>query len=383
MERTIAVLGSTGSVGIQTLDVAARQGYRVDALAIGNNVALCEEQIRKFRPSVVGVRDEQAAKDLKTRVADLPLRLIVGENSAAEVAALSKGDTVVNAVTGIAGLAPTLSAIESGKHVALANKETMVAFGAQVMALAAEKGVRILPVDSEHCAIFQCLQSGRKSEISRLLITASGGPFYRKSKEEMQGVTAAQALAHPTWKMGKRITIDSATMMNKGFEVIEAVHLFSVPIEKVEVLIHPESIIHSMVEYIDRAVIAQMSLPDMRLCVQYALSFPNRIEGDLAPLSLAKLGSLHFETPDTDRFPLLVLAFDAERRGGSIPAVMNAADEVAVSLFLEGKIGFSDIFELVCRVTEDAKPLQLSSLDSVYEADRAAREAVYSLVRRK
>ncbi len=379
MIGTAVVLGSTGSVGTQALDVIEKQSIQVDALSAGSNAALLEEQIRRFRPKYVGVRDEDAAKDLRLRVADLDVRLVVGKDSASEIASLSAADIAINAVTGIAGLSPTVSAIQSGKHVALANKETMVAYGEQIMHMAKEKGVRIFPVDSEHCAIFQCLQGNRKQDVARLWITASGGPFYKKSAEEMTGVTPAQALAHPTWKMGKRITIDSATLMNKGFEVIEAIRLFGIAPSRVRVLIHPESIIHSMVEYIDSAVIAQLSVPDMRLCVQYALSWPNRFEGSVSPLSLGSIGALHFEDPDYSRFPLLSLAFSAVERGGTTPAVMNAADEAAVSLFLEGKIGFCDIASLVCQVTEETKTMPIDGLSSVLEADAAARDAVFSL----
>lgn len=380
MTSSIAILGSTGSVGMQALDVAAKHGIRVTALAAGANSRLLEEQVRAFRPAIVGMKSREAAADLRLRIADLPVMVIDGEEAAAEVAAICEGDTVVNAVTGIAGLMPALRALEAGKHVALANKETMVAYGDRVMEIAREKNLRILPVDSEHSAIFQCLRGNKLGDVRRLLITASGGPFYRMPREELSRVTAEMALAHPTWKMGPRITIDSATLMNKGFEVLEARALFGIPTERIEVVIHRESIIHSMVEYNDRAVMAQMSVPDMRLCVQYALSCPDRPESDLlSPLDLPKLGALHFEAPDLSRFPLLDLAFRSGKRGGTIPAVMNAADEVAVSLFLDGIIGFSDIAELVIRVTEDAVPAPLTSADAVFSADAAARERTREL----
>lgn len=375
MERSVAILGSTGSVGTQALDVAAHHDIRVDALAAGGDVRNMEAQIRRFQPRLVGMREEGAAADLRTRISDLPVKVIAGEDAAAEIAAMSDAETVINAVSGIAGLLPTVSAIKAGKNVALANKETMVACGDAVMRMAKDRKVQILPVDSEHCAIFQCLQGNRTSDVRRLLLTASGGPFYRKSREEWEKITPEMALAHPTWQMGKRITVDSATMMNKGFEVLEAAHLFGIPTEQIEVIIHRESIIHSMVEYTDRAVIAQMSVPDMRLCVQYALSYPERWESELlAPLELTKLGELHFEKPDLARFPLLALAFRAAERGGLAPAVMNASDEVAVSLFLSGKIRFPAIAELVCRVTEEVSGGDPADLSAVLAADAAARE---------
>lgn len=383
MERSVAVLGSTGSVGMQALDVAAHHEIRVDALAAGGDARSMEAQIRRFRPRMVGMREETAAADLRTRISDLPVKVIAGEGAAAEIAAMSDADTVINAVSGIAGLRPTVSAIEAGKNVALANKETMVACGDAVMRMARARNVQILPVDSEHCAIFQCLQGNRTSDVRRLLLTASGGPFYRKSREEWEKITPEMALAHPTWQMGKRITVDSATMMNKGFEVLEAAHLFGIPVKQIEVIIHRESIIHSMVEYTDRAVIAQMSVPDMRLCVQYALSYPERWESELlSPLELAKLGELHFEKPDFVRFPLLALAFRAAERGGLVPAVMNAADEVAVSLFLSGKIRFPDISELVCRVTEEVSGGDSVEPEAVQAADAAARERTMELASR-
>ena len=385
-KKKVAVLGSTGSVGEQALDVCAYQGYQVTGIAAGSSVKRLEEQIRRFRPAFCAVADEKAAADLKIRTADTDTVILSGKNAAEELAARTDADTVLNAVTGFAGLRPTLAAIRAGKDVALANKETMVAFGDQVMRLASEKGVKILPVDSEHCAIFQCLRGNRKKDVRRLIITASGGPFYGKTKDELSRVTAADALAHPTWSMGKRITIDSSTLMNKGFEVIEAVRLFGVSPEKIGVVIHRESIIHSMVEYNDSAVIAQMALPDMRLCVQYALTCPGRAAGQLDPIDFAKLGSLTFAAPDEEAFPLLPLAFEAVKEGGIVPASMNAADEIAVSLFLAGKIGFLSIPELVAEVTRNAAARQKNAdkreltLSDVEEADRAAREEVRSLV---
>ena len=385
MTETIAVLGSTGSVGTQALDVAAFHGIRVTAIAGGHNVRLLEEQVRHFRPALCGVADEKAAEDLRVRIADTGTRIVAGRDAAAQIAAEADAQIAVNAVTGIAGLRPTLAAIESGKHVALANKETMVAFGEQVMALAREKGVRILPVDSEHCAVFQCLQANPGRAVRRILLTASGGPFFGKTKEELSRVTVAQTLAHPTWRMGRRITVDSATLMNKGFEVIEAVRLFGVSPSQIEVVVHRESIIHSMVEYIDRAVIAQMSVPDMRLCVQYALSYPDRWESPLTPLDFPALGALTFSSPDTDTFPLLALAFEAVGKGGVAPAVMNAADEVAVGAFLSGEISLPALTELVTRAvrTCTAASETLPTLAEVEAADRETRGQVREQLRRK
>ena len=384
--KKIAVLGSTGSVGEQALEVCAFQGYKVTGIAAGKNVTRLEEQIRRFHPGFCAVADEKAAADLCVRVADTGTVILAGKTAAEDLAALADADTVLNAVTGFAGLRPTVAAIGAGKNVALANKETMVAFGDQVMRLASEKGVEILPVDSEHCAIFQCLRGNRKEDVRRLIITASGGPFYGKTREELARVTVADALAHPTWSMGKRITIDSSTLMNKGFEVIEAVRLFGVSPEKISVVIHRESIIHSMVEYNDSAVLAQMALPDMRLCVQYALTCPERVPGPTGSLDFTKRASLTFSAPDTEAFPLLPLAFEAVKEGGTVPAVMNAADEAAVSLFLDGRIGFLSIPELVTEVTRAAAARQRNAgakeptLSDVEEADRAAREETRRLV---
>ncbi len=381
MEKQIAVLGSTGSVGCQALDVAWQLHYPVTALVAGGNIHRLEAQIRRFKPRLVGVKDEEKAKDLRVRVADLDVKLVSGEECAQAVAAESVCDTVVNAVTGIAGLAPTVAALESGKHVALANKETMVAYGDAVMALAREKGKQVLPVDSEHCAIFQCLQGNETRSIARLLLTASGGPFYDKPAKEMAGITPTMALAHPTWKMGRRIAIDSATLMNKGFEVIEAVRLFGVSPEQVEVLIHRESIIHSLVEYTDRAVMAQLSVPDMRLCVQYALSYPARGEGVIDRLDLAEIGQLSFASPDLKKFPLLALSWRAMEKGGVVPAVMNAADETAVALFLDGKLPFTGISELVKAVTDEARAGEVFDLPAVMQADAMARERTAALAK--
>ncbi len=373
MTQVVAILGSTGSVGTQALDVCRRLSIRVDALSCGRDIVMAEKQIREFFPRLVAVAEEEAARDLAVRVADLPVKLLVGREAAAGVAAETEADTVVNAVSGIAGLRPTLATLQAGKRLALANKESLVTYGTAVMAEARKRGLPILPVDSEHSAIFQCL-SGQP--VKKILLTASGGPFFGKSRDEMAGITPADALAHPTWNMGSRITIDSATMMNKGFEVIEAIHLFGVKPEQVEVVVHRESIIHSMVEYIDNAVIAQMSQPDMRLCVQYALTWPERTEAVIPPLDLTTLSGLTFYRPDSEMFPLLPLAYEAIRRGGILPAAMNGADEEAVALFLAGKLNFTAIADLVCEVTLGMPSVLFPTLEDVEAADRDARRLV-------
>ena len=373
MTQVVAILGSTGSVGTQALDVCRRLPIRVDALSCGRDIVTAEKQIREFSPRLVAVADETAAKDLAVRVADLPVKILSGREAAARVAEETEADTVVNAVSGIAGLRPTLSTLRTGKRLALANKESLVTYGTAVMEEARKRNLPILPVDSEHSAIFQCLTG---QPVKTILLTASGGPFFGKSREELAGITPADALAHPTWNMGSRITVDSATMMNKGFEVIEAVHLFGVTPEQVRVVVHRESIIHSMVEYIDNAVIAQMSRPDMRLCVQYALTYPARTEAVIPPLDLTALGSLTFHEPDGETFPLLPLAYEAIGRGGVCPAAMNGADEEAVALFLAGTIGFSTLSELVAEVTRSMPFIPFPTLTDVEEADREARRLV-------
>lgn len=364
------MLGSTGSVGRQALDVCRHRNIKVTALSAGSNISLLEEQIREFSPGLCAVADERAAADLAVRVADTGTRIISGKNSAEVIASEADADTVLNSVSGIAGLRPTLAAIRAGKNLALANKESLVTYGKVVMAEAERRGVMILPVDSEHSAVFQCL-SGQK--IKKIILTASGGPFFGKKREELARITPADALAHPTWSMGNRITIDSATLMNKGFEVIEAVMLFGVAPEQVGVAVHRESIIHSMVEYTDNAVIAQMGAPDMRLCVQYALTYPERYDSPVAELDLVKLSRLTFAEPDGEAFPLLPLAYRAVKRGGVVPAVMNGADEAAVAMFLDGRISFTDISDIVSAVTENAPEVECPTLEDIEAADREAR----------
>lgn len=373
-EKSIAVLGSTGSVGRQTLDVARHRGIKVDVLAAASDIIRLEDQIRCFKPSLCAVSNEIAAHRLKTAVSDTSVKIITGADCAAEAAESTCADTVVNAITGIAGLRPTLAAINAGKNVALANKETLVAAGDIVMNAAKQKKTVIIPVDSEHCAIMQCL-GGKRAE--RLILTASGGPFFGMDREQLMHITPADALRHPTWLMGPKITVDSATLMNKGLEVIEAAKLFDMPFSKIDVVIHRESIIHSMVEYIDKAVIAQLSIPDMRMCIGYALSYPERAETEIESLSLAKIRKLTFFEPDLKTFTLLSLAYYALERGGTVPASMNASNEAAVGLFLDGKISFTDIFDLVNEVTRSAVSIDMPLLADIEKADAAAREAVY------
>ena len=370
----ISVLGSTGSVGEQALDVAAKFGYEVCALSANKNSKRVEEEARKFRVKAVAMADETAAIDLKTRLADTDVKVYSGDSGICEMIAADNSETVVNSIIGEAGLLPSLAIIDRGARLALANKESLVVAGDIVMTRARERGVEILPVDSEHSAIFQCLKSGRSQEIKKILLTASGGPFYGYTKEQLREITVERALAHPTWKMGAKITVDSATLMNKGFEVIEAAHLFGVSSSNIEVVVHPESIIHSMVEYIDNSVIAQMSVPDMRLCIQYAVAYPHRVDAAISELDLFEVSRLTFKRPDTETFSLLKCAIDAIERGGALPAVLNAANEVAVSAFLNRKIGFYDITESVCEVCERLSGAKdVKSLEAILGYDKEAR----------
>ena len=372
--KRISVLGSTGSVGEQALDVARASSYRVTSISANKNVKRVEEQAREFGVSAVAMADENAANELKLRLADTSIKVYSGEAGICQMIAEDTAETVVNSIIGEAGLLPTLSVIEKGARLALANKESLVVAGEIVMQKAKENGVEILPVDSEHSAIFQSLKSGKQSEIKKILLTASGGPFYGYGKNELASISVERALAHPTWKMGAKITVDSATLMNKGFEVIEAVHLFGVTADKIEVVVHRESIIHSMVEYIDNSVIAQMSVPDMRLCVQYAVDYPDRKIATVDELDLFSVGALTFRKPDTETFSLLKRAVESVKAGGALPAVLNAANEVAVGAFLAGKIGFYAITESVSETL-----LRLSSarnahtLEQILGYDREAR----------
>ncbi len=380
-EKTITVLGSTGSVGTQALDVARSQDIKVDAITGASRIDILEEQIREFSPSVCAVLNEDKAKELALKVKDTDCKIVAGYDAIVELAGSGKSDSVINSITGKAGLKPSLAVIESGVDLALANKETIVCAGELVNKAAKNNNVKILPVDSEHSAIFQCIGNSRHEDINKIMLTASGGPFFGKSREELSCITPEMALAHPTWKMGPKITIDSATLMNKGFEVIEARYLFDVTADKIEVIVHPESIVHSMVEYIDKAVIAQLSCPDMRLCVQYALSYPNRCEGTLKPLNLADIGSLTFKRPDMETFKLLALAYRVLEKGGNLGAALNGANERAVALFLEKKISFIDIMDLVCAVVDKIGYIEKPTLDDIDRTDILSREAVDELIR--
>lgn len=373
MTSSICILGSTGSIGTQSLDVARKHHIPVTALAAGTREETLERQAREFLPAAVYI-DKSRYSSLKTRLADTDIRILSGDEGLTELAATDTSPTVVNALTGILGLKPTLSALKAGKDIALANKETLVAGGDLVMSLAREKGLKILPVDSEHSAIFQCLQCGGK--VKKILLTGSGGPFFGKDKEFLKTVTAADALRHPNWSMGPKITVDSSTLMNKGLEFIEAVHLFDVHPDQIEVVIQRESIIHSMVQFEDNAVLAQMGVPDMRLCIQYALTYPERTESPSGELDLFQVGKLTFFRPDTETFPLLKLAKDTILKGGNLPAAMNGANEEAVGRFLKGEIGYTRLFDIVISATENAHFVPDPTLAQILEADRAAREYV-------
>ena len=378
--KRISVLGATGSVGQQALDVAASRGYKVDFLTARKDTSAMENACRRFMPSCVAMADENAAKELKIALADTDIRVLSGDNGIIEGIMASGSEVVVNSIIGEAGLLPTLAVIDSGKRLALANKESLVIAGKVVMSRAKEKGVEIIPVDSEHSAIFQSLASGKHSEIKRILLTASGGPFFGKTKEQLKSVTLEDTLAHPTWKMGKKITVDSATLMNKGFEVIEAAHLFGVTADKIKVLVHRESILHSAVEYIDNTVIGEMSVPDMRMCVQYAVDYPNRCKTSSKELDLLSVGSLTFREVDTEAFGLLSVAYRALEMGGAMPAVLNAADEVAVAAFLAGKISFADITDVVGTVFEKMSGNPAETVEEFIFFDREARKIAEKIV---
>jgi 1-deoxy-D-xylulose-5-phosphate reductoisomerase len=377
--KKISILGSTGSIGTQTLDIVAHhpQQFQVVGLATGHNIGLLAEQIRKFRPEIVAIQDEARLEDLKTLLADLDYRpiLLAGESGAIEVARYGDSESVVTGIVGCAGLLPTIAAIEAGKDIALANKETLIAGGPVVLPLVQKHGVKLLPADSEHSAIFQCLQGVPQGGWRKIILTASGGAFRDLPVEKLSQVTVASALKHPNWSMGKKITIDSATLMNKGLEVIEAHYLFGVDYEAIDIVIHPQSIIHSLIELQDTSVLAQLGWPDMRLPLLYALSWPDRIYTDWEPLNLVKAGSLTFKEPDHQKYPCMGLAYAAGRAGGAMPAVLNAANEQAVALFLAEKIGFLDIPRLIERVCDrfTAHNTNTPNLEDILEADRWAR----------
>lgn len=375
MKKTLVILGSTGSIGEQALDVARQNGYTVSALAAGKSIEKLEKQAREFNVESVAVFDEDAAITLSARLKDTNIKVLTGTKGVCEVAAL-KADIVLNAIVGIAGLRPTFAAIEAGNNIALANKETLVTAGELVNKRAEEKGVKIIPVDSEHSAIFQSLQGVPEGSLSKIILTASGGPFFKKTEQELENVTVAEALNHPNWSMGSKITIDSATLMNKGLEVIEAVHLFGVSPDDIEVVVHRQSILHSAVELCDGAVIGQMGTPDMRLPIEYAITYPEREKICCDRLSLTEVGTLTFEKPDLKTFRCLQICIDAIKDGGLKPAAANGANEEAVALFLNGKIKFLDIARLVSLATEQQSSVESYTLEDVFEADRRAREVV-------
>jgi len=380
MAKKISILGSTGSIGTQTLDVARNLNIEVVGLAVDKNIDLLEKQIIEFKPLAVAVNDKELAKVLKEKVKDKDVQVYSGLEGIIKIATMDEADTVVTSMVGIAGLMPTIEAIKAKKNIALANKETLVTAGAIIMREAKKNGVNILPVDSEHSAIFQSLMGNNKTAVAKILLTASGGPFRKKNKKELEQVTVEEALKHPNWDMGCKITIDSATLMNKGLEMIEAKWLFDIEPEKIEVLVHPQSIVHSMVEFIDGSVIAQLGSPDMRLPIQFSLTYPERVENNFPKLDLLKIGRLTFEEPDCEKFPCLGLAFRAVKCGGSMPAAMNAANEEAVALFLNRKIGFADIPRIIKRIMDMHDAHSNPDIEKILEIDLWARNTVKSIL---
>ncbi len=378
--KTINLLGSTGSIGVQSLDVARARGYKIEALAAFSDVEKIEQQIREFKPEYAALVDEKAAQNLKVRVKDTPTKILSGVEGVTACGAEAKGQITLNAVVGMAGLGPTLAAIEAGKTIALANKETLVAGGRLVTDAAKRKGVSILPVDSEHSAIFQCLLGKPTNKaLKRIILTASGGPFFGKTKEELEKVTLKDALKHPSWSMGQKITIDSATMFNKGLELIEAVWLFDVSPDMIDIVVHRESIVHSLIEYDDNSVIAQLGHPDMRLPIQFALTYPERFESPEKQLDLWEVGNLTFFKPDYENFPCMDICKDAIRAGGLMPAAVNCANEEANLLFRQEKISFNDIPRLIKEASATLKNKQNYTLEDVYNTDILMRETVRRL----
>ena len=379
--KSMVILGSTGSIGTQALDVARLRNFTVKALTSNSNIDLLEKQIREFKPEIAAVADESRAAELRIKVADTDTKVLGGEEGICAAAQLD-ADKVLNSIVGIAGLKPTLAAIEAGNDIALANKETLVAGGELVTTRAKEKGVAILPVDSEHSAIFQSLQgSPGKQSVKRLILTASGGPFFGRTRDDLKDVTVEQALKHPNWSMGNKITIDSSTLMNKGLEFIEAKWLFDLTPEQIEIVVHRQSVLHSAVEFEDYSVIGQMGVPDMRIPIQYAVLYPKRTECPVKRLSLTDYGTLTFEKPDTDTFDCLAVCIEAIKKGGAYPCIVNAANEVAVQFFLDGKIKFLQIGELVRSAFEHFEYREIRSYDDVISADMAAREYVMNALK--
>jgi len=374
--QSISILGSTGSIGRQTLEIAELLGLRVRALSSYRNTGLLETQVRKFRPAVAAVFDGAAARDFAARVRDTGVRVASGMGGLVEAACVDGADTVVTAVVGMAGLLPTLAAVRLGRRIALANKETLVCAGALVMDGAREHGAEIIPVDSEHSALFQCLRGEKPGSVKNLILTASGGPFRGLGRSELRGVTPGMALKHPNWSMGKKVTVDSATLMNKGLEVIEAFHLFGIPAERIKVVIHPESIVHSMVEFSDNSIKAQLSAPDMRLPIQYALTYPERVPSPAPGLGVTGLPALTFEAPDMEAFPCLGLALDAAGARGTACAVLSCANEAAVELFLRGELGFYGIYDSVRAALENIGNVAAPSLEDIIAAGEEAKRFV-------
>lgn len=376
MSKKVSILGSTGSIGTQALEVCEKHGFKITALAAYSSVNLLEQQVRKFKPEYVCIYSESHLAEMKQRLSDLDVQILSGMEGLCKIAALQQTDIVLNSVVGMVGLLPTLTAIEAGKDIALANKETLVAGGKLVMSKAKEKGVKIYPVDSEHSAIFQCLQGNKRSQLSKIILTASGGPFYGKSYDELRSVTKAEALNHPNWDMGHKITIDSATLMNKGLEFIEAKWLFDLEPEQIEIVVHRQSVVHSAVEYNDYSVIAQLGIPDMKIPIQYALLYPDRVECPTKRLSLTDYGNLTFAKPDYQTFKCLSSAIEAIKRGGCYPCLVNSANEEAVRAFLNDEIQFIDIGEIVSSVLDEFDRFEINNYEDVMRADKMAREYV-------
>lgn len=382
MTEKLSILGSTGSIGTQALDVCENAGIAVTALTANSNAKLIEAQARKFKPKMVALADENAAKELKIRLGDTDIKVLGGQKGVCECAQEETADTVLNGIVGMAGLEPTLAALNAKKGLALANKETLVAAGSLVIRTAKENNISILPVDSEHSAIFQCLQGmNKKQELKSIILTASGGPFFGKTRKELESVTVAEALKHPNWSMGAKITVDSATMMNKGLELIEAVWLFGISPSMIQIVVHRESVVHSLIEYVDNSVIAQLGVPDMRIPIQYALTYPERIPSPVKRLSLSDYNSLTFSKPDYDTFRCINLCRSAIEKGGLFPAIANGANEKANELFRNGRVGFLQIADLVESAISNGVSKDNYTLSDVLEADKAARDFVESHVR--
>lgn len=384
-DKVISVAGSTGSIGTQTLDVAQRLNIRVSALSANSNIELLEEQIRRFKPIIAAVYDEEKAKDLRLKVKDTATKIVSGMEGLCEAAAQKDADITITSIVGMIGIVPTLEAIKAKKQIGLANKETLVTAGEFIIEEAKRNNVKIIPVDSEHSAIFQCLQGCNdvKRELKRIILTASGGPFYSKNREDLKGITVGEALKHPNWNMGAKITIDSATLMNKGLEFIEACRLFDIEPSKIEVIIHRESVIHSMVEFVDNSVIAQLSIPDMRLPIQYAITYPSRFASPVNELSLTEYKTLSFDKPDLKTFKLLKLCMEAAETGGTMPCAVNAANEEAVSLFLENKISFTGLFDIVEDAVNSHKTTYNPSLEDILNTESKVREYIREISARQ